>query len=293
MKIDKIITLANRQVRLRMLAMERSLRAVGCDLPLWIIPYDNDRFDLPPNAMWWEVPEVTEWLARRSARPVMRKYQCLTTSGFQFVDADVCFLRDPIHVLENQHGFVTSCGHWNNPGHTVTLESERYARTQSTIWQSRCFNSGQFACDRQLYTFAELRAMAEDPDCAGTCLQHKFHEQPGLNLLVWKSGVDVTNLTLPPMNMESTWAGDYPGPYQQYWMDEARQPYLIHWAGTRMDMARPINEIFLNFLTEEERREWDSDVASWVRRHVGSKGAQLRRRLRRAARSVVRTVKEA
>ena len=33
--------------------MERSLRAVGCDLPLLVIPYDEDLFELPPNAEWW------------------------------------------------------------------------------------------------------------------------------------------------------------------------------------------------------------------------------------------------
>lgn len=293
MKIDKIITLANRQVRLRMLAMERSLRAVGCDLPLWVIPYDDDRFELPPNAVWWEMTELNEWLVSHGGRPVMRKYQSLMTGNFQFVDADVCFLRNPVGVLEGQQGFVTSCGHWHNPDQTVTEESKRYIREQSTIWQSRCFNTGQYACDRELYSFDELRAAAEAPDAIGTCLQHRHHEQPGLNLLVWKSGVDVTNLTLPPMNMESTWAGDYPGSYQQYWTDENRRPYLIHWAGTRMDTARPINEIFLNFLTEEERREWDSDVASWVRGHDGTKGAQLRRRWCRAGRSFVRTLREA
>jgi hypothetical protein len=38
MKIDKIISMANQKVRLRFLAMERSLRATGCQLPLWVIP---------------------------------------------------------------------------------------------------------------------------------------------------------------------------------------------------------------------------------------------------------------
>lgn len=291
MKIDKIVTLANRRVRLRVLAMERSLRAVGCDLPLWVIPYDNDRFDLPRNAQWWELPEVTGWLARQSARPVMRKYQCLTTSAFQFVDADVCFLRDPRPVLEAQHGFVTSCGHWHNPSQTVTPESQHFARGQSTIWQSRCFNTGQFACDQQLYTVESLQAMAESPECIGTCLHHRFHEQPGLNLLVWKSGVDISNLTLPPVNMESTWAGDYPGEYRSYWTDESRRPYLLHWAGTRLDARRPIDDMFLSFLTTQERQEWEQHVAAWVRLNDGSRGAQQLRRLRRAARSFVRAWK--
>lgn len=289
MKIDQIITLANRSVRLRMLAMERSLRAVGCDLPLRVIPYDDDRFELPANATWWEVPSVTQWLARHSAKPVMRKYQCLTTSAYQFVDSDVCFLRDPASVLEDQRGFVTSCGHWHNPGHTVTSESEAYARAHSTVWQSRCFNSGQFACDRVLYTVDDLRATAEDPECIGTCLHDRFHEQPGFNLLVWKSRVEVSNLTLPPTRMESTWAGDYPGAYRHYWTEERRNPYLIHWAGTKMDVPRPINEIFYSYLTRAERQEWDAEVIAATRRR--QKG-RLARRLRRVVRSFMAAATE-
>ncbi len=52
MKLDCVVTLANRAVRLRFLGMERSLRATGCDLPLKVIPYDDARFDLPGRAEW-------------------------------------------------------------------------------------------------------------------------------------------------------------------------------------------------------------------------------------------------
>src|SRR5437764_440818 len=57
MKLERIITLANRKFRVRFAAMERSLRAVGCALPISVIPYDNERFDLPKNSEWWECPE--------------------------------------------------------------------------------------------------------------------------------------------------------------------------------------------------------------------------------------------
>jgi hypothetical protein len=60
--------------------------------------------------------------------------------------------------------------------------------------------------------------------------------------------------------MESTWAGDYPGEYEHYWKDSDRKPYLIHWAGTRMDVPRPINQIFYNYLTASEKAEWDEQV---------------------------------
>jgi hypothetical protein len=51
LNIDRIITMASRGVRIPFLAFERSLRAVGCDLPLLVIPYGNDLFDLPPMAV--------------------------------------------------------------------------------------------------------------------------------------------------------------------------------------------------------------------------------------------------
>jgi len=72
MKLEKIITLANEPVRLRFLAMERSLRATGCDLPLLVIPYDDRRFELPPNAQWWET-DLGRWLKQERTHPTMAK----------------------------------------------------------------------------------------------------------------------------------------------------------------------------------------------------------------------------
>jgi len=47
MEIDRIITMASQSVRIQFLAFERSLCAVGCDLPLLVIPYEqDDGFDL-------------------------------------------------------------------------------------------------------------------------------------------------------------------------------------------------------------------------------------------------------
>ncbi|HEY1108011.1 MAG TPA: hypothetical protein VGE76_05245, partial [Opitutaceae bacterium] len=239
MRLDCIVTLANRAVRLRFLAMERSLRAVGCDLPLKVIPYDDARFDLPARAEWWELPEITRWLTRERAHPLMRKYQCLTLAGYQFVDADVCFLRDPAAVLAPLTGFVTSCGHWHNPAEATTAESRAWFAARSSTWQKTVFNTGQFACDRALYDFATLQARAQSAEFASTCLRLPFHEQPGINLLVHAAGVPVQNLTLPPWNQQSTWAGDYPGEYARYWKTEPETPYLIHWAGVPMHIERP------------------------------------------------------
>ena len=239
MKIDKIISLANQKVRLRFLAMERSLRATGCQLPLLVIPYDNNLFDLPKGSTWWKMPEITKWLKAEQAHPMMRKYQCLTVGNYQYVDADICLLRNPEDVLKPHSEFITSCGHWHSPEHTYTDESERLMSQKTTTWQKNVFNAGQFACDRPLFDVEELKAVAMRPDIVKTCMR------------------------FPPSCMESTWAGDYPADYEHYWTDPQRKPYLIHWAGTRMDVPRPINQIFYNFLTQAEKAEWNEEVRQW------------------------------
>jgi hypothetical protein len=284
MKLDCIVTMASSAVRLRFLALERSLRASGCMLPLRVIPYGAERFPLPPNATWWEEPDLLAWLDRWRAHPTMRKYQCLLIGNYQFVDADVCFLRNPEEVLRPLDGFVTSCGHWHNPGEATTDEARAWLAARSTTWQRGVFNTGQFACDRALYPFEHLRQQAESPGFVRTCLQLPFHEQPGLNLLVNASGVRIENLTLPPWNQQSTWAGDYPGAYRGYWRSAAETPYLIHWAGMPMHESRPIHEIFLGHLTAAERAEWAAQVASNQRRRA-AQGCGWRARVRRFRRA--------
>jgi hypothetical protein len=54
--------MTSRKVRLQFLAFERSLRVVGCDLPLLAIPYGNDRFELPSNSEWWDNERFVSWL---------------------------------------------------------------------------------------------------------------------------------------------------------------------------------------------------------------------------------------
>ncbi len=284
MQLDKIITLASPEVRLRFLALERSLRATGCRLPLWVIPYSSETFALPAGSQWWAMPELLDWLAASRATGGMRKYQCFAASGYQFVDADVVFLRNPEAVLAPHSGFITSCGHWRNPGHTITPDSLKLFAARSTNWQRNVFNSGQFACDRALYTPAGLTRTATLPAYRNTCLNAIYQDQPGLNLLVWHSGVPVSNLTLPPTQMESTWAGDYPGDFEATWSDPERKPYLIHWAGVPMDEPRPINELFLGWLTSAERTEWDEQVRRWRERLLSERRSlpSLARRMKRA-----------
>ena len=285
MKLEKIVTLANAPVRLRFLGMERSLRASGCDLPLLVIPYDERRFELPPNATWWTTP-VRDWLRQECAHPTMAKYQCLTTGNFQFVDSDVIFLTDPAKTLAGAEGFITSCGHWRNPDHTITPESLSILRAKSTLWQRTVFNTGQFACDRALYTEDELKRTCLDPRNVETCLRQPHHEQPGVVLLANLADVSIRNLTLPPTCMESTWAGDYVAEnYEDYWRDEMRKPYLIHWAGCDMDQPRAVDPLFTNYLSAAELKEWREEVAAKARRQTKSRHS-LRQRLRHVAHGV-------
>jgi hypothetical protein len=257
MMINKIITLANDTVRLRFLAMERSLRATGCTLPLWVIPYDDQKFELPPHALWYEDAELFDWLAQYRRSGVYRKYLCLLTDNYQFVDSDVVFLRNPAAVLENHTGFITSCGHWRTPNETYTNESLQFLKTKSSLWEKLIFNTGQFACSQPLYSFDTLRALATTSGFIDTCLLFKFHEQPAVNLLVNASTVKVTNLTLRPGVMESTWAGDYNDDfYTQFWTADEQTPYLIHWAGCDMTINRPIDKEFLKYLAPAELSEW-------------------------------------
>ena len=291
MKLEKIISLASAPVRLRLLAMIRSLRKTGCDLPVLVIPYGDDpssRFDLPAGCEWWEIPEVMAWVREIRAHPMVRKYQCFLVGNYQYVDSDVIFLRNPAEVLATETGFVASCGHWRDPEHTMTEQTEAIFRRHSTNWQSRIFNAGQFACDRPLFpNFAALRATVEDPAHAASCLS-PITEQPGINLLRLVSGAPISNLTLPPVNMESTWAGDYTdADFARYWSanqpgeSDGREPYLIHWAGMRMDKELPIHELFYAQLSPAERTEWAEQVRGRAAAAVGWE-TQMRRWKNRA-----------
>ena len=107
--------------------------------------------------------------------------------------------------------------------------------------------------------------------------------------MTFESEVNVTNLTLPPQCMESTWAGDYPDDYEHYWSEEQRKPYLIHWAGLPMDVPRPIHQIFYNFLTPAEKAEWDEQVRqrSLSEKKNSQSVRALARRFKRAVETLV------
>jgi len=277
MKLEKIVSLANKNTEVRFLAMVRSLRATGCNLPVWVIPYDENRFDLPENCIWWEMPEVISYLDAANAHKMMRKYQCLLTTNYQYVDSDIVFLRDPEKVLSNVSGFITSCGHWAHSEHTYVAYTLELFREKSTMWEKNAFNAGQYACDAQLFDFAGLKTVIESNQAIkDICLSPRTYDQVALNLLIHLSGIEVNNLTLPPFRMESTWAGHYNDDnFERFWQDENKKPYIIHWAGCNIFNGRPIDRLFMDLLSEAEKQVLEEQQKAKKKTNVQS----MRRRL--------------
>ena len=142
-ELQKIITLAHAPHRMRFVLMERSLRAVGCDLPLRVIPYDDDLFELPRNAQYWKTPQIFEWLGADKSMNIKRKYQCLTTNDFQYIDTDAYFVRNPADVLKAHRGLVVCCHEWrwssSAPNSCVTVRSAETMRRRNTLFYLNLF----------------------------------------------------------------------------------------------------------------------------------------------------------
>jgi hypothetical protein len=143
MKIDKIISLANRKVRLPFLVMERSLRAVGCDLPLLVIPYDEDLFELPPNAEWWGSRKFSDWLQRNHGHRMMAKYLCLTEENYSYFATDLMILEDFRSILTDHHDFVVADTEWSKPCNTTRVRCNPSQR--SSLFRLKIFNAGHFS----------------------------------------------------------------------------------------------------------------------------------------------------
>jgi len=286
--------------------MTRSLRAVGCNLPIWVIPYDSQPFTLPENAIWWTVPEIKAWVQAENLNQRKQKFQCLTTANYQFADTDVFFLRNPERVLAPHSGLIACCNEWTialHGGRVASKDSIPILKRATTLWQRNVFCSGQFACESALYAPHDLIEIAAKPEHASTCMHPPFGDQEGINLLVSLSGVSVTNLTLPPFLMESSWAGDYPDDPAPYWQNEERKPYLIHYYGHahRMHEDRRINDVFKELLTREEQQQWIEESQRWHEDRMRfdeeranavnpspSKVRKLFRRINRASRMLIR-----
>lgn len=132
---------------------------------------------------------------------------------------------------------------------------------------------------------------ASPPISEKLCLTFPHHEQPGANLLVLSSDVPVNNITLPPHNMKSTWAGDYAGEFKFDWKKAETQPYFIHWAGMKMDEERSIHHLIDPLLSAAELKDWHSQVkAQAINRGAAQRIPRaLLRKLKRAFKAFAST----
>jgi hypothetical protein len=253
MNLEKVITLASRKVKTPFLVLERSLRQAGCDLPLLVIPYGDDRFDLPSNAEWWDSPGFVSWLRQQKAHPMMAKYRCLTEANYVYFDTDICVLEDFRPILAPYSNFVVADTEWSRPGWATPPEAIAILSQKSSLWMLSLFNAGHFACDRVLYSEAELQSASEK--YRQPCIEFPHHDQPGMNVLVSISNVEITNLCLPPYRMESTMAPDYRGDWENVWR-KGHRPYFMHYAGSSLTPDIPISRLYYDFMTKAERAEW-------------------------------------
>jgi len=253
-KIDRIITMASPAVRLDFLVMERTLRATGCDLPLYVIPYTDEPFDLPENAQWLVDKELFAHVARHHCARPCRKFLALTQSNAAFFDADIVHLRDPRTELGTMSAerIAVADTEWSKARWTFSEDTRRVYQQKSSLWLLDNFNTGFFAFEEPVLTREQIFDFIADPEW-GRCIREEFviaGEQPGLNWLVHLSGRTVVNLCLPPRRMESTMAVDYTEFDDVPWADG---PMFLHFAGGVHHTQSRISEIFVKALTPDER----------------------------------------
>ena len=67
MTIAKILVLANKNVELQLRVFLRSLRNVGCDLPVWIIPCGAADLEPPAGCSWIEDSKLFSFLKEEAS----------------------------------------------------------------------------------------------------------------------------------------------------------------------------------------------------------------------------------
>ena len=287
MIINQILTMASKAVRLDFIAMERSLRATGCDVPIKIIPFDSSRFELPENSSWLEDHDESFKVVESSKAVVhCRKLVALTQTNTAFFDADIIHLSNPVQWLKpySSDSFVVADTEWNKAKWTFTSETKSVYLSQSTLWILDQFNSGFFAFGDAVATATDLATFVNDPE-------HKKlwsgrgptpGEQSAMNWLVHQSKRPIINLCLPPYRIESTMALDYAQDYRPL-LSVARAAPFIHYAGAGRDLKAPISELIFQHLNAKETEDWKDDywrkIAVKERKHKWPLWVKLLKRL--------------
>ena len=101
MRIDKIVVLADKKAELQLHVFVRSLRDVGCKLPVWIIPFKARDFEPPTGSQWIDAGDskLLAFLRQNAAHPLYCKYIALLQNHCAYFDTDIILLRGATGVV--------------------------------------------------------------------------------------------------------------------------------------------------------------------------------------------------
>jgi hypothetical protein len=265
MTIDRVITMASPAVALEFAVMERSLRATGCDLPLEVIPFTDERFDLPPNAAWLIDEDLFAAVERSRVNRPCRKFAAFFRPNAVFFDADIVHLRDFRPELERQPDdvFVVADTEWNKARWTFSGDTRSVYETRTSLWLLDQFNSGFFGFTDSRVTQADVIDFLADPRWSRCAREESATagEQPAANWLVHRGGLPVVNLCLPPRRLESTMAVDYPAEGWESLVEGSNGPFFLHYAGGVHWTDAPCTKRFTDWLTAAERGRFEEQKA--------------------------------
>jgi hypothetical protein len=263
-RVEKIIILANKRVELQTQVFVRSLRKVGCELSVWVIPCGQKDFELPPSCRWVENSRLLGFLRQNSAHPFYSKYFALLQSNCAYFDTDIVLLREPRKWLEGapSDSFAVADTEWAKNRWTYSADSLPFLAALSSCWPLFTFNSGFFAFENPLYEENELIDVIQSPEYRRTCLERKNPpiDQPAINWLVLRKQRKIFNFNLPEQYMESTMAVDYGTSPVETVMSRPAAPAFLHFAGPVFQENLPIVKLFTCFLTAHEKKLWDAQV---------------------------------
>jgi hypothetical protein len=281
-RIEKIILLADKGAELQLKVFVRSLRKVGCGLPVLVIPC-GEKFELPPDCSWLGDSKLLGFLKSSSAHPLYCKYDALLQSNCAYFDTDIILLREPCKWLESAppDAFVVADTEWAKNQWTFSDESLKFLSSLSSCWPLLTFNSGFFAFEKALYHEDELMETIRSAEYRGTCLERKASpiDQPAFNWLVLRKQRRIFNFNLPEQYMESTMIVDYGMSRPETVLSRPLAPAFLHFAGPRFQEDLPLNELFTSFLMPSETESWKAQIAERRRKSRWKEKWPLRIRL--------------
>lgn len=276
MRVDKIITIADRGAELQIRVFVRSLRKVGCALPVLVIPFGERNFELPPTCRWIEDSQLLRFLRQNAAHPLYNKYSALLQNNCAYFDTDIILFREPRQWLETapSDAFAVADTEWAKNRWTYSADSLRFLSALSSCWPLFTFNSGFFAFEKPLYEEDELIDVIQSPEYRRTCLERRASpiDQPAINWLVLRKRPKIFNFNLPNQYMESTMAVDYGTSSPDTIVSRPAAPAFLHFAGPMFREDLPIVNLYTSFLTAPERQRWKIQInegrraSRWLRK---------------------------